>query len=288
MTYESPPGSGITVANLTVWLDAEPFHSLVIFPECHTAFLQLEPASKGLQLELRRGLPQQKGNWSALCQTPDTFQLWQDEQDRLILEAPVQSPPLRRVIVNKEFTKGQVLFDFEPAGGIGKLFYPLQDIEIILFANWLANTGDIILHASGIELDGEGYCFTGASGAGKSTVISQIEGTHARVLGEDQVILRRLGGQFWIFGTPWHTLPCRCSPQGAPLKKLIFLDRHLEPGVLPVKALDGVTRLLQTAFIPFYRRELMPGILAQLDRLSAEIPFLSLSYRLGSDVLSLI
>jgi hypothetical protein len=104
------------------------------------------------------------------------------------------------------------------------------------------------------------------------------------VLGEDQIIVRYVEDHFWIYGAPWHLDPERCDPRGVPLEKLFFLDRTLNPGVAPVGPLEGVARLMQTAFVPYYRPAAVSGILARLEQLARQVPFYTLSYRLGSDV----
>jgi len=52
--------------------------------------------------------------------------------------------------------------------------------------------------------------------------------------------------------------------------------------------MDGIARLLQTAFIPYYRQDAMPTILERLSLLAEAVPFYTLSYRLGDDVMALI
>jgi len=168
-------------------------------------------------------------------------------------------------------------------------FYPLKDMDMKLYVNWLARSGDIILHASGVLVDGKGVAFAGNAGAGKSTLASfLLRNYEVKVLGEDQVVLRYINGRFWIFGTPWHENPEMCSPLGAPLEKLFFLDRGLPNGVSEVKAVECTTRILQTAFIPFYRQDLLPGIMDRLGTLSTQVPAFTLSYSLGTDPWPLI
>ena len=171
----------------------------------------------------------------------------------------------------------------------------------MLFANWLAGYGDVILHAAGVAVDGRGYCFAGSGGVGKSTLAATLmsasgSGAHAAaaspaslvMLGEDQVILRYLDGRFWIYGTPWHIDPAFCSPLGVPLEKLFFLERTGENHVAPCTPLDGVARLLQTAFIPYYNRAGVATILDRLVLLAEQASFYTLSYRLGADVMALV
>ena len=165
----------------------------------------------------------------------------------------------------------------------------MKNIENRIFSAWLGSLGDIILHASGVIFDGKGYCFAGDPGAGKSTLAAALASDPGiTVLGEDQVVLRYLKDRFWIFGAPWHLNPEMCSPEGIPLSKMFFLDRSLEPGAHLISPLDGITRILQTAFTPFYQPKWIPGILARLELLSQQVPFYNLSYQLGSDPVALI
>jgi hypothetical protein len=230
--------------------------------------------------------------------------LWQDEKGRYLFVAPKESPPRREVIVDRSFRHGEVRGRFDAQQPPQEAHYPLQDIDIHLFVNWLANHGDLVLHATGIDDGGRGYCFAGSSGSGKSTLADLLAAEPAvTVLGEDQVILRKLAGRFWIFGTPWHLDPARCSPRGVPLHKLFFLDRTsglntegaavhrgtgASGGARPCEPLEGTARLLQTAFVPYYRSDAMPRILDSLAHLAGQVPYYTLRVELGTNVMATI
>lgn len=211
----------------------------------------------------------------------DNWDIWLDENDNFVLEA-LRLPPARRVTIETGFTRGEIQGNFSSFDYEG--IYPLLNLDMKIFVNWLAGFGDLILHASAVVVDGKGYCFSGPAHIGKSTLVESLQRNHdLTVLGEDQVILRFLDGRFWVFGTPWHENPTMCSAQGVPLEKLFFLERCPDSVVKPLKPVDGMARILQNAFIPYYRQDLLPGILDRLELLSSEVPFFSLSYTLGSD-----
>jgi len=237
-----------------------------------------------LSLKMRNELF--KGPFGAQIYSTESWTLFKNSDSQYTFLSS-DTEPHYLVIVNSEFTNGEIIGDFNQL--TGKSVYPLETIEIRIYSTWLATLGDLILHSSGIAIDGKGYCFIGESGAGKSTLAAALAADPAvTVLGEDQVILRYLDEQFWIFGTPWHTNPAMCSPLGVPLEKLYFLDRFASPGVQSVKPAQGVANLLQTAFVPYYLHENIPGILDRLSLLAERIPFYKLSYRLGTDPLPLI
>jgi hypothetical protein len=280
---------GLRVAELPLWLDARGSGVRMAPPACHNKFLMPGVPDSGLVLRVRDGRPPGTDGWRSLCHLSGTWQLWLDGRGRYVLAASKLAPPRRHVVVDAEFAAGEVIGEFADQTTVGQGVYPLQDLDIVFYANWLAGYGDLMLHASGVDLDGAGYCFAGVSGAGKSTLAAALSSdASATVLGEDQVILRYLEGRFWIYGTPWHLDPDRCDPRGVPLRKLFFLDRTVDDGVAPCGPLDGVARLLQTAFVPYYRPAAVPAILDRLALLSEQVPFYTLGYRLGADVLTLI
>ena len=224
------------------------------------------------------------GNAEPLIRS-SSFDLWRRESGEFLLDAK-ELVPRRMCLVQPDFSQGDLYMDFDESNDS---LYPPEGLEIRLFSTWLASLGDIILHASGIKVGEDGYCFLGESGAGKSTLVKSLAGNPGTVvLGEDQVILRYLDGEFWIFGTPWHLNPDLCSPEGVKLKKMYFLDRSLPPGTQRISSITGVTNLLKTAVIPYYHTEWLSGILDRLAILPENVPFYSFSFQLETDALAQI
>ncbi len=281
------------VAGFRFKLEARSAGLRLSLPAGHLKFMELqaagpEPPSTPGELALRvrnEPLPVTKTRAVSLCQT-DLWELWLDEGGNYIFMALEVTPP-SWLVVDPAFTNGEVFGDFSSGNPAG--LYPLQGLDNLLFVNWLASVGDTSLHASAVVMDGKGYAFIGQAGVGKSTLAASLASEHAAlVLGEDQIALRFRDGRFWIHGTPWHENPAMCSPSGAPLEKLFFLVRDAPQGIERLAAADGITRILQNAFIPYYRRELVGRILDRLVLLSSQVPFYKLSYQLGNDAWKLI
>lgn len=217
----------------------------------------------------------------------EIWELWLDEAGYFYFANPRQQTP-RQVIIDNNFSAGVLLGDFINIGAEPLIALP-RELEMVFFVNWLAGFGDCFLHASGFAQDGKGYIFIGPSGIGKSTLVASLKNTpNLMILGEDQILLRFIENQFWVFGTPWHLDPKMCSPAGVPLEAIFFLTRDGAEGFHLLKPVQGVTRLLQNAFIPFYRPAVVEGILERFGFLSERTPFTTFNYRLGEDVLSLI
>lgn len=275
---------GLSIAELAIWLDAQSSAINFSLPECHKQFVSKRPPTGGLYLRIRNATPTKKGDYQPLLTTTETWQLWQDRFGKFVFILPDIAPPKRHIIVDSEFNTGEVIGQFLRRSNTDPVPYPLQNIEIKLFINWLAGFGDLILHAVGVRVNGRGYCFAGSSGSGKSTLaLALLDIPGVEILGEDNIVLRFVDNQFWIYGTPWHLNPKMCSPSFAPLDKIFFLDRSMDPGVKRCDPLQGITRIMQTAFIPYYRPETLPGLLDRLNLLSNRVPFGLAHYQLGSD-----
>ncbi len=224
--------------------------------------------------------------WHKLLHQDILWELWQDEAGRFVF-VNLLEPGYYWAVIEPDFSRGEVFYDYSFAQQ--GYAYPLASLDLRIFVNWLGDFGDVILHASCIAVDGEGYCFVGRSGIGKSTLAGFLKQNNGfEVLGEDHVILRYIEEQFWVFGSPWHENPEMCSTSKVPLRKVFFLDRNLQPGTTQVKGADGASRILQTALIPYYRPELVERILERLTKLAVSVPFHTLSYQIGSDVWELI
>jgi len=285
----APDGIGIRVANLTMWLDGTGTGIPLAAPACYRSFLAADGVGGGLTLRVRHGPPSGTDGWQSVFYDDKTWQLWRDSAERHVFVAPRGSLPRRQVAVDAAFHEGEVVGEFGPNLATEQAIYPLQDVDILLYTNWLALSGDLIIHASGIDDDGGGYAFVGPSGAGKSTLIDAVASDPAvTVLGEDQVIVRCQEGRFLVYGTPWHSDPSRCSPGGVPLKKLFFIDRAAGHRAEPCGPRAGIERLLQDAFIPYYNHAGVERILDNLPRLAEQVPFYTLGFRLGADVIRLI
>lgn len=255
--------------------------------ENNAGFANLPAFSHLLQLHLRDKEINQQETWKRRIIATEIWELWEDEEGNFVFFNP-QQPVLRQVVVEKDFRTGVIYGKFND--DLSKPSYPIpQDLEIVLFSNWLANYDDVILHASGLARNNKGYIFAGNSRVGKSTLVNQLSSDPANViLGEDQVVLRLIEGSFWVFGTPWHENPRLCSPIGVPLEKLFFPTREGQDGKWDINASECVIKLMTTAFIPYYRPDAVERILDRFLLLSYGSPVFALKYQLGKDIGNLI
>ena len=268
---------GLRVAQCSLWYRSDSPWVHAIAPPIEDRFNEFTTAeeekasavSRQLILQVNQTEISRDLRWQQLVYRTKIWELWKDNQDFLIFYNPMQ-PVLRVLRVAPDFSAGQVDGDFRPGEPGANQILP-RELEIVLFSNWLGSFGGWILHAAGVSLGGAGYAFVGHSGAGKSTLAELLaQNADVTLLGEDQVVVRRQGKDFWIYGPPWHYFSSRYSPEGAPLKGLYFLDGKGEGTLKNLTPLEGASRLLQTAFIPYYQPQFVQLILANLADLTQQ------------------
>ena len=140
-----------------------------------------------------------------------------------------------------------------------------------------------LMHASVIEVDGEGYAFLAHSGTGKTTQTRlwlEHFGTRARVVNGDKPLIRVMpDGTFVAYGTPWcgkEGMGCNAS---VPLKALFLLERSTIPTCEPADQEYNIDKLFHQLLMP-EKPEQMMLLLDIVDKLVETVP----GYRLRCDM----
>jgi len=140
-----------------------------------------------------------------------------------------------------------------------------------------------LMHASVIEVDGEGYAFLAHSGTGKTTQTRlwlEHFGDRARVINGDKPLIRLdADGSFIAYGTPWcgkEGMGCNAS---VPLKALFLLERSAVPTCEPADQEYSIDRLFHQLLMPDHPEQMML-LLDIVDRLVETVP----CYRLCCDM----
>ena len=138
--------------------------------------------------------------------------------------------------------------------------------------------GVFIMHASVLEVDGEGYAFLAPSGTGKTTQTRlwlEHFGGRARVVNGDKPLIRVIpegdGWRFVAYGTPWNgkeNMGCNAS---VPLKALYLLERAETPSCAPAPQEYSIDRIFRQMLMP-EQMEQMDALLTIVDRLMEAVP----------------
>ena len=140
-----------------------------------------------------------------------------------------------------------------------------------------------LMHASVLDVDGEGYAFLAHSGTGKTTQTRlwlEHFGHRSRVINGDKPLIRLTEeGTFIAYGTPW------CGKEGmgcnalVPLKALFLLERSTVPTCEPADQEYSIDRLFHQLLMP-EKPEQMMRLLDMVDKLVETVP----CYRLCCDM----
>lgn len=157
------------------------------------------------------------------------------------------------------------------------LSYPLDQLLMICL---LAPRHGALFHAAGYGFRGRGLAFLGPSGAGKSTLSSQLrESRDWQPLSDDRVVIRAVGDEHLLFGTPWPGTGRVAENASFPLAGLVFLRQGREHRIMRLSSREAFERLLVVASIPWFDREIMLGALEYCDALTRRVPCSELTFR---------
>ena len=210
------------------------------------------------------------GVWDLYCRAGDfVFSCYSEELGRI---------PSRRAVINKDFTSGDIFFNkTADEDGLPYPFgYPLDEILMIQL---LSLGRGMMVHGCGLEIGGEGFLFVGSSGKGKSTIAGILkEEAGAVILNDDRTIVRKIGAEYRIYGTPWHGDVKECSGGTAPLKRIYFINHADGNSSAKLSSPEAAARLIACSFSPFWDMSGMAFILDFASGLSEKTPSFSLGF----------
>ena len=220
---------------------------------------------------------------------------WHAADDGYLLESPNRSTrgPETLALVSEDITSAVVWILAQAATGKQRTAWtPMHVINPIVEAcllTRLARDGGLFLHAAGILTDQGGLAFTGASGAGKSTISDLYASRRARVLSDERIILRRVERGVQVFGTPWPGTGRHSRNEQGPLRGLFYV-RHGMGGHrlrrMPPSAAAPV--ILPQCFLPLWDRRVMDDTLAFLGTLLETLNCFELAFMKSPDVVEFV
>jgi hypothetical protein len=166
------------------------------------------------------------------------------------------------------------------------LFNPL--IEVCLLS-LMAREGTLLLHAAGLSSHEQGYLFTGASGAGKSTIAGFFAERGAHILSDERIIIRKMAGRFMIYGTPWVGSGDYATNDRRPLTHLYCIShgmgRHTTSAMSPRTVAQ---ELLRQSFLPLWDHEALGATMATIGELVQHIDCRALASLKSPDIVDYI
>ncbi len=126
--------------------------------------------------------------------------------------------------------RGDFSAQWNPATGRGVVYQPaypyaIDSVMRIILSIMLARRGGFLLHSASAIRNGRAYLFCGVSGAGKTT-IARLAPADAILLTDEISCVRRTGGGYQAFGTPFAgELGIAGEQIAAPIGAVYFLRK---------------------------------------------------------------
>ena len=120
-------------------------------------------------------------------------------------------------------------------------------------ADNLLNRDILLIHGSGIALDGEGFLFTAACGTGKSTHTRywrDVFGDRAVMVNDDKPFLKITPAGVTMYGAPWSGKHGLDTNIAVPLKGICILERGPENRIFPIVPEDALAMMLHQGCEP--------------------------------------
>ena len=127
-------------------------------------------------------------------------------------------------------------------------------------------------HASAVMLEGKAYLFSANPGIGKSTHTEKwCRLFGAQIINDDKPVLRRVDGQWMVYGTPWSGKHDLSNPVSVPLGGVAFLARGDKNTICKMPVTEAIPAMISQC-VRFSHRECMSRQLALIDLLLRETP----------------
>ncbi len=141
------------------------------------------------------------------------------------------------------------------------------------FLEYAFNHDTIILHSSALAMEGDAYLFTAPSGTGKSTharLWRETFGEKVVMINDDKPVIRRIGEDFFVYGTPWNGKHHLDTNVKVKIKAICNLKRGEENSVKKIAPRDMLFVLLNQTLRPSTEGQAQ-NLLGLLDKLLSRV-----------------
>ncbi|MGD9253629.1 MAG: hypothetical protein PVG92_06820 [Holophagae bacterium] len=280
--------SVLAIAGIELKLEAPNGLSLINEAPLYRPFTKGEgthPEPEQLPASLTIGDPVPDPGWAVLFDSGESWLAYGDGDDVVFAFRSPTSPGrfwwFARLVGGD--SPIELLFDAEliANGGQGDVLpdalnYPLDQLLLM----WLlATRRGCIVHAAGAARDGRGVVYVGRSGAGKTTLMRQLEDLgNLRRLSDDRIILR-LGPPHRLYGTPWAGEGLVAANEAAEIAALVFIHQGSDHQLEPIAPARAAYQLLPTTSVPFFDEDRSSACIKTLDELVGAVPAYDLHCR---------
>lgn len=143
----------------------------------------------------------------------------------------------------------------------------------------------IMIHASGVALNGKGNIFTGVSGKGKTTMARLWFESGAKVLNDDRLIIRRIGNDYEIHNTPMFYAD---EPRKAKLDAIHIIHHAKQNSMRKLGGAEAVSAVMANCIQHGYRKETIDSHLAFLTEMKETVPVYEVGFLPDTSIVDLL
>ncbi len=282
-----PEPLSFRIGGISIALSAEPSNGAYARMRRFGDFICEGPAD--IHLSARCGSPPPPLTGRQVFESGQGWRLFQDGERRMLHVRSADQDPYQLGIFTPDFRMGEIYVPRLP-GQVDEYIFPLgYPLGELFMVNVLGSGLGILQHACGVVDQGEGMVFTGISSAGKTTTARLWQGLPGvSVLNDDRVILRKVDGNFRVFGTPWHGQGGMALPLDAPLKRIFILKHAPENVATRLSVMQAVSMLLVRCFAPLWDPQAMQFTLQLLEEMCQSVPCYELGFVPDSQVVDFV
>lgn len=135
-----------------------------------------------------------------------------------------------------------------------------------------------VFHGAAVDIEGKAFIFAAPSGTGKSTHVSLLMKNYpeqVRIINGDKPIIRKLGGKFYVYSTPWAGKEGWQENISAPLGGICLLSRGECNEMSILAPQQAFERIAGQIYIPKNGNAMLKS-LDLLDKLGGSVRFYKL------------
>jgi hypothetical protein len=149
-------------------------------------------------------------------------------------------------------------------------------IDALILYYLTVMSGDIFIHASGVEHSGRGYLFSGVSGMGKSTMARIWKNAGSSVIHDDRLIIRNTGSTFRMYNTPLYNYD---RPAESEINDVFLIEHGEVNNLVEVNGARSVSMVLSNCIQHDWDPGIVSKLLASVAGLCEMVPVKRLYFR---------
>jgi hypothetical protein len=191
----------------------------------------------------------------------------------IVTNFPYSSPNKKALLKFSLVKRIWDLWIAEAGDACDPLEYPLDGFVLYYLT---AINGDIMIHASGVNIDRQGYLFSGISGKGKTTLANLWDKSGARIIHDDRIILRNTSSGYRMYNTPVYNDD---KPLESSLNKIFIIDHATSNKMLPIKGASAVSQVMANCIQHDWDSEIIARLLGSVSIMCSSIPVYHLFFK---------